>query len=83
MIAYTVTYNKPTSKGIGLDFLNMATKLCRSLPSEAYVQGVCLQDAVLTIRSPKPIDDLREIAIKNCGDKYTVNSISTPIGVYP
>ena len=62
---------------------NLATKLCRSLPHEAYVQGISLDSAVLTIRSPKPISNLREIVANNSNDKYTLNSIATIIGEYP
>ena len=77
MNVYTITYNTPKAKGIAMDFLSLADKVCRSLPHEAYVQGVSLQDGVLTIRSPKAIENLRDIAVKHNTDKYTVNTITT------
>lgn len=77
MKTYTIAYNKANTKGINMDFLDLANKLDRSLPYEAYVQGVCLQDGVLTIRSRYPIDNIRDIAIKHNTDRYTVNTITT------
>jgi len=77
MKTYIVTYNIPKSKGVALDFLTLADKVCRSLPHEAYVQGVCLEDGVLTIRSRYPIENLRDIAVKHNTDKYTINTITT------
>lgn len=77
MNVYTIAYNMPKSKEIAMDFLTLADKVCRSLPHEAYVQGVSLQDGVLTIRSPKAIENLRDIAVKHNTDKYTVNTITT------
>ena len=77
MNVYTITYNTPKAKGIAMDFLTLADNVCRSLPHEAYVQGVSLQDGVLTIRSPKAIENLRDIAVKHNTDKYTVNTITT------
>ena len=77
MKTYIVTYNTPKTKDIAMDFLSLADKVCRSLPHEAYVQGVSLKDGVLTIRSPKAIENLRDIAVKHNTDKYTVNTITT------
>ena len=77
MKTYIVTYNKPNTKDIAIDFLSLADKVCRSLPHEAYVQGVSLESGTLTIRSTNPIENLREIAVKHNTDKYTVNTIST------
>ena len=77
MKTYIVTYNKPNTKDIAMDFLSLADKVCRSLPHEAYVQGISLDSGTLTIRSPNPIENLREIAVKHNTDKYTVNTIFT------
>jgi len=82
MQIYTISYNMPKDKGISIDFLSLVAKLCRSLPYEAYVQGVSLQSGVLTIRSPKPIKNLRDLAIKHTTDKYTINTISTTLPPY-
>ena len=77
MKTYIVTYNKPSTKYIAMDFLSLADKVCRSLPHEAYVQGVSLESGTLTIRSTNAIENLREIAVKHNTDKYTVNTIAT------
>ena len=77
MKTYIVTYNKPNTKDIAIDFLSLADKVCRSLPHEAYVQGVSLESGTLTIRSTKAIENLREIAVQHNTDKYTVNTITT------
>ena len=77
MKTYIVTYNKPNTKDIAMDFLSLADKVCRSLPHEAYVQGVSLESGTLTIRSTNAIENLREIAVQHNTDKYTVNTITT------
>ena len=77
MKTYIVTYNSPKTKGVAMDFLSLADKVCRSLPHEAYVQGVSLESGILTIRSQYPIDNLRDIAVKHNTDKYKVNTITT------
>jgi hypothetical protein len=82
MQIYTVSYNMPKGKGISIDFLSLVDKLCRSLPHEAYVQGVSLQSGVLTIRSPKPIKNLRDLVVKHTTDRYTLNTITTLLPPY-
>ena len=74
---YTITFNSPDSKEIALDFLRLVDRLDRSLPQEAYVQGVSLKGHAVHVRSPKAIENLREIAINQNNDKYTVNNITT------
>lgn len=74
---YTITFNSPESKEISLDFLRLVDRLDRSLPREAYVQGVSLKGYTVHVRSPKAIENLREIAVNHNNDKYTVNTITT------
>jgi hypothetical protein len=74
---YTITFNSPESKEIALDFLRLVDRLDRSLPQEAYVQGVSLNGYAVHVRSPKAIENLREIAVNHNNDKYTVNTITT------
>ena len=74
---YTITYNRPNTKEIALDFLKLIDRLDRSLPQEAYVQGVSLDGYAVHVRSPKPIENLRGIAVKHNNEKYSVNTITT------
>jgi len=74
---YTITYNSPNTKEIALDFLKLIDGLDRSLPNDAYVQGVSLERYAVHIRSPKGIENIRDIVIKHNTEKYTVNTITT------
>ena len=74
---YTITYNKPNTKEIALDFLKLIDQLDRSLPQEAYVLGVSLDGYAVHVRSLNPIENLREIAVRHNNEKYSVNTITT------
>ena len=74
---YTITFNQYNNKEIALDFLKLVDKIDRSLPQEAYVQGVSLKGYAVHVRSPKAIENLREIVVKHSNEKYTVNTITT------
>ena len=74
---YTITFNQYNNKEIALDFLRLVDKIDRSLPQEAYVQGVSLKGYAVHVRSPKAIENLREIVVKHSNEKYTVNTITT------
>ena len=76
---YTITYNRANIPKVfgDLDFLKLIDRLDRSLPQEAYVQGVSLDGYAVHVRSPKPIENLREIAVKHNNEKFSVNTITT------
>ena len=79
---YTITFNSPESKEIALDFLRLVDRLDRSLPQEAYVQGVSLANYAIHIRSAESIENLQEIAARLNSDKYTVTDVfdtTTPL----
>lgn len=79
-MTYTITYNNCKSKSreasVSLDFLEVIDKLDRSLPTEAYVQGVSLVDYVVTVRSPHAIQTLRDIAVETTSENYSVNTVT-------
>ena len=79
---YTITFNSPESKEIALDFLKLVDRLDRSLPQEAYVQGVSLDNYAVHIRSAESIENLQEIATRLNSDKYQVTDVfntTTPL----
>ena len=79
---YTITFNSPESKEIALDFLKLVDRLDRSLPQEAYVQGVSLDNYAVHIRSAELIGNLQEIATRLNSDKYQVTDVfntTTPL----
>jgi len=79
---YTITFNSPESKEIALDFLRLVDRLDRSLPQEAYVQGVSLDNYAVHIRSAESIENLQEIATRLNSDKYQVTDVfntTTPL----
>ena len=80
---YTITFNQYNNKEIALDFLKLVDKIDRSLPQEAYVQGVSLKGYAVHVRSPKAIENLREIVVKHSNEKYTVNTITTDTTALP
>ncbi len=72
---YTITYTQPDTQTISLDFLQLVDKVDRSLPQEAYVQGVSLDNYAIHIRSAESIENLQEIATKLNSDKYIVTDV--------
>ena len=79
-MVYTITYNcckaKSRKASVSLDFLEVIDKLDRSLPAEAYVQGVSLASYIVTVKSTEGIENLRDIAAKATSENYSVNTIT-------